>query len=600
MRKRLRAGRLAVRYAYKADPWRAAGSLAVNLVATLCDLMGAIVLKLVFDAVAAGDEAALTRAIALAAFTFSGSLLGHFASTTLGMGLRERTTLYIDTRIADLTAGIYTLEHHERPDHLDELHLLNLNHQRLAGIHDSLVSNLSGIVRLVATVGILGAIHPLLLLLPVAGIPCVLASARAVRLRHEMQDRIAGLWRLQARLIEIGTGRDAGKEVRLFGIGDDLAARWEASRAESDRLTERAEATGAILNALAWLVFGLAFGAAGLLVAHEAVGGRATVGDVVLALTMAGGVGGGVQSVAHSVNWLLENMKMGERLTWIEDAACEAAAAAAPRDPTPTPAALGDGIRLEGVTFRYPGTPTDGEAVLDGVDLLLPAGSTVAIVGDNGAGKTTLVKLLCRFYDPTGGRITVDGVDLRDLDVGEWRTRLSGCFQDFARLELLARQAVGVGDVGRVDDEPAVAAALDRAHATDVPGGLPSGLQTQLGRSFEGGVEPSTGQWQKLALGRAMMREQPLLLLLDEPTASLDPVTEAALFERYAGAAARTARRTGAITVLVSHRFSTVRMADLIVVLAGGRVAEIGTHEQLVAAAGAYAELYGLQARAYR
>ncbi len=168
----------------------------------------------------------------------------------------------------------------------------------------------------------------------------------------------------------------------------------------------------------------------------------------------------------------------------------------------------------------------------------------------------------------------------------DWRARLSGCFQDFARLEFTALQTVGVGDVPRVDDEAAVTGALERAHAADVPAGLPSGLGTQLGRTFDGGIEPSTGQWQKLALGRAMMREEPLLLVLDEPTASLDPQTEAALFERYAGAAARTARRTGAITVLVSHRFSTVRMADLIVVVSGGRIAEIGTHDQLVAAAG--------------
>jgi ATP-binding cassette subfamily B protein len=250
------------------------------------------------------------------------------------------------------------------------------------------------------------------------------------------------------------------------------------------------------------------------------------------------------------------------------------------------------------VAFRYPGSD-EGDAVVD-VDLHLPAGTTVAFVGENGAGKTTLVKLLCRFYDPTAGRVTVDGVDLRRFPVADWRARLSAGFQDFAQLELVAREAIGVGDLTRLDDTASVSAALDRAHAADVVDGLPSGLETQLGRSFDGGHELSTGQWQKLALGRAMMREAPLLLLLDEPTACLDAPSEHALFERYAGAARRAAATTGAITVLVSHRFSTVRMADLIAVMHDGRVVEVGTHSDLMAAEGLYAELFGLQAAAYR
>ncbi len=344
-------------------------------------------------------------------------------------------------------------------------------------------------------------------------------------------------------------------------------------------------------------MFGFGFMAAMVLVARQAAAGAASPGDVVLALTLAASVNAGVTGLANTMGWLLQNLKTGRRLAWLEDLAAEASARARPADPAPVPTALRDGIRLEGVFFRYPGTEAE---VLHGIDLFLPAGSTVAIVGDNGAGKTTLVKLLCRYYDPTEGRITVDGTDLSRFDVDAWRARLSGCFQDFARLELLARESVGVGDLPSIDDVAAVGAALDRAHASDVPATLPEGLSTQLGRSFPGGTEPSTGQWQKLALGRAMMREEPLLLVLDEPTASLDALTEHALFERYAGAAARTARRSGAITILVSHRFSTVRMADLIIVFDGGRIAEIGTHDQLVAGVGTYADLYTLQARSYR
>jgi ATP-binding cassette subfamily B protein len=229
----------------------------------------------------------------------------------------------------------------------------------------------------------------------------------------------------------------------------------------------------------------------------------------------------------------------------------------------------------------------------------------VAIVGENGAGKSTLVKLLCRMYQPDRGRILIDGLDLARIRADDWRARLAGAFQDFFRFEFQARRTVGVGDVVRLDNEPAVVAAVGRAGADDVVEHLSAGLDTQLGPTWPKGVEVSFGQWQKLALARGFMRDHPLLIVLDEPTAALDAETEHALFERYA-AVARGGREDqdvvddGRVTILVSHRFSTVRMADLIVVLDGSRVVEVGTHEALMAKGGQYAELYGIQAAAYR
>jgi ATP-binding cassette subfamily B protein len=201
-------------------------------------------------------------------------------------------------------------------------------------------------------------------------------------------------------------------------------------------------------------------------------------------------------------------------------------------------------------------------------------------------------------YAPTSGRITADGVDIAHVDAGEWRERLAGAFQDFARLELVAQATVGLGDEPRQDDRVAVASAVDRAGATPVVDDLREGLDTQLGPSWEGGVDVSFGQWQKLALARGYMRPEPLLLMLDEPTAALDAETEHALFERFASGA-REANDNGRVTVLVSHRFSTVRMADLIVVLDGARVVEVGTHSELMQRAGTYAELYSIQAAGY-
>ena len=232
--------------------------------------------------------------------------------------------------------------------------------------------------------------------------------------------------------------------------------------------------------------------------------------------------------------------------------------------------------------------------------MTLPARTSVAIVGENGAGKSTLVKLLCGFYQPVRGEILVDGVDLRRMPLDRWRARIAAGFQDFVRFELLAREAVGVGDLPRITSGPAVSAALERAQATDVVDRLEHGLETPLGKTLPGGTELSGGQWQKLALGRALMREEPLLLVLDEPTSALDASAEHALFERYAAQSRDLAAKTGAITVFVSHRFSTVRMADLIIVVADGRIVESGDHAALVRAGGLYAELYELQAEAYR
>jgi ATP-binding cassette subfamily B protein len=285
-------------------------------------------------------------------------------------------------------------------------------------------------------------------------------------------------------------------------------------------------------------------------------------------------------------------MDGSRRLAWLEDYAASLVASA----DVAVPARVREGIRLEHVSFTYPGT---SRLVLDDLSLTLPAGSVVAIVGENGAGKTTLVKLLAKMYEPSSGSIMVDDTPLARVPADAWRTRLAGAFQDFFRFEFVARHSVGLGDVPRRDDDAAVRSAVDHAGAGDVIERLPSGLETQLGPTWPGGVDLSFGQWQKIALARGFMREDPLLLVLDEPTAALDAETEHALFERYAEAA-RSGSSGNRITILVSHRFSTVRMAQLIVVLDGAKLVESGTHDELMTKGGQYSQLYGIQAAAYR
>jgi ATP-binding cassette subfamily B protein len=323
---------------------------------------------------------------------------------------------------------------------------------------------------------------------------------------------------------------------------------------------------------------------------------RAPASSVLLVLAAGARLSAYIGATVGEIGFLAGFWMYGAiRLAWLEDYAATVAASA----DQPVPDRIRKGIRFDHVSFAYPGTH---RLVLDDVNLMLPAGAVVAVVGENGAGKTTLVKLLAKMYEPRSGSIFVDDTPLSRVRADQWRARLAGAFQDFFRFEFKARQTIGIGDVPRLDESAAVMTAVGRAGADEVVVKLKAGLDTQLGPTWPDGVDVSFGQWQKLALARGFMRDEPLMLVLDEPTAALDAETEHALFERYAAATRGidTRHTNGRITILVSHRFSTVRMADLIVVLDGARLVEMGSHEELMAKGGQYAELYSIQAAAYR
>ena len=511
-------------------------------------------------------------------------------STRVQRRFRDKVTIALESHVARLQASVATVAHHERPEYLDRLAMLRDQVFVLDHMYMSLFSTCGWILRLGVTVGLLASVHPALVLLAVFALPTVLTSTWRPAVERVAMEKGAQANRLARHLFTIATTAAPAKEVRVTGIGPRLAAERRAAWEYAYARISAARWKSAWWHAAAWAIFGSGYVGAIVFVSS---GLRAPAGAVLLVLAAGARLSAYIGATVAEVGFLRGFWADGSRrLAWLEDYAASLAAAA----DRPVPARLRAGIRLEHVSFAYPGTD---RLVLNDVSLQLPAGAVVAVVGENGAGKTTLVKLLSKMYEPTRGVITADGEPLARMSADEWRSRLAGAFQDFVRFELRARQTVGLGDVPRLGDEAAVARAVGRAGATDVLDRLPAGLDTQLGRTWPQGVDLSFGQWQKLALARGFMRDEPLLLVLDEPTAALDAETEHALFERYA-AAARQDADSGRITVLVSHRFSTVRMADLIVVLDGARLVEVGTHDELLAKRGQYAELYGIQAAAYK
>ena len=577
-----------LRLGYRNEPALLVSSFALALLAALPDALLALWLKWLGEGYLEHKRGLLIVAAIGLGLSSTATWFLRTISTRVQRRFRDKVTIALEAHVARLQASVVTIAHQERPDFLDRLSVLRDQVFVLDHMYMSLFTTCGWILRLAVILVLLASVSPVLLLLALFAIPTVLTSSWRPAVERAAQERGAQSDRLAKHLFVTATTAPPGKEVRVTRIGPRLVTerrdaweRWYGPVASS-------RWASAWWHTAAWTVFGAAYVGA---VVYVSSGIDAPAADVLLVLAAGSRLSAYIGATVGEIGFLRGTWLDGSRrLAWLEDYAAAVAATAE----APVPERLHDGIRVEHVSFAYPGTE---RLVLEDVSVDLPAGAVVAVVGENGAGKSTLVKLLCKLYEPTEGRILVDGTPLADMPADEWRSRLSGAFQDFFRFELLARQSVGLGDVPRVEDEPAVATAVDRAGAGDVVERLPGGLDTQLGPTWPEGVEVSFGQWQKLALARGFMREQPLLLVLDEPTAALDAETEHALFERYA-AAARDAE--GRITVLVSHRFSTVRMADLIVVLDGARVVEVGTHDDLIARNGQYAELYGIQAAAYK
>ncbi len=576
--------------------WRASqrgttGIALLTLVNAVLPLGVAYVGKRLVDAVVAHDRLGALRWVAVEL-----ALVAGLAGASQGLALLRQivgSKLGLDTNLRILAKAIdLELRHFEDPEFYDQL----TRARREASSRPlSVVSRTFQMAQ--STIALLGygallvrfgALAVVALL--VAAIPATLAEMRfankAFSLRNWRSPDVRKLMYLE----NVLASEEHAKEVKLFGLGPHLLARYRALgeqfTREDEKLAVRRGTWAYLLSLVATITF---YGCYAVMAASAALG-TITLGDMTLGMVAFRQGQQAFQALLGGFGGMYEdNLYMSNLFGFLD--ATQADAVAATTEATPGVIDPNErGIRFDDVGFRYPGRT---DFALRHVDVFIPAGQSLAIVGQNGAGKTTFIKLLTRLYAPTEGRIHLDGKPLESWDEAELRRRIAVVFQDFARYQLSARENVGLGSIDALDDDARVHRAIEQGGATEVVAKLENGLETPLGRRFGGGVELSGGQWQKIALARAFMREDADILVLDEPTAALDAEAEHAVFERF-----RELTR-GRTSILISHRFPTVRMADRIVVIERGLLVEEGTHASLVAKDGRYAHLFALQARGY-
>ncbi|MBL8241406.1 MAG: ABC transporter ATP-binding protein [Bryobacterales bacterium] len=578
---------------WETSPSLASVSLLCRLVWALVPLGMLWVAKLIIDRVAVATAAKTgvpDDLWPLVALEFGLAIAGDLLMRAAGLAeslLGDRFTHHIGVRLMR-HASTLDLASFEDPVFYDKLERARRQSAARLGMLSQIASLLQTILSLLSvSVVIISFSWWFLPILVVALLPVFWGETRFAMLAYSLLYR----WTPERRELDylrlLGASVSTAKEVKLFGLGDFLIERTEALFdryfQENRKLAIQKAVTNAALNVLPLAGY---YGAYAVIL-YRTAKGELSLGD----LTFLSGAFLRSRNALESVFSTLSNVS--EQALFVRDLfeffdSKPTIEDHAHRLPAPRP--IRQGFEFQNVSFAY---ANSGKTVLENVSFRLEPEERIALIGENGAGKTTLIKLVSRLYDPTAGRILLDGVDLREYSPAELRKEIGVIFQDYVKFDMLVKENIGVGRVERMADQARVEAAAQKSLASDVVGNLANGYSHMLGRRFEGGAELSMGQWQKIALARAYMRDAQLLVL-DEPTSSLDARAEFEVFQRFADLT------KGKMAILISHRFSTVRMADRILVLGGGRIEEQGTHAQLVANGARYAELFELQAAGYR
>jgi len=564
----------------------------VTVVSGLLPTATAYIAKLLLDSVVAaiqhrGSTSDIVR-ITLFQFGVLAATAISSAFTTIAQSLlQERMALTIRHRVMAHSSELH-LAYFEGSTSYD---MLRQATQEAPTRPLSMMNSALGLGRTAITFGsmiaLLVSISPLLALVALlAPVPAFISQSKYGSRAFWLTFLMSPIKRRMDYLSSLVTTDTYAKETKLFGLGPYFVDRFRRLGVVSYE-RQRKLTINRNVSSTSWGLLSTLVGSAiALYIALEAVGGQLTLGDLALYTAAATSVQTSVSGLFTAFSGMYENNLYLDTLYRFLDTEPEIVA---PPSPRPMPSTVEGHIRFESVSFSYPGAD---EAALTGVTFEIRPGETIAVVGRNGAGKSTLFKLLCRLYDPTGGRILLDGVDIREYDPDELRTRISAMFQDYVTYQGTAAENIGLGDLTRLEDRPHIEDSARRAGADERIERLPSGYDSPLGRWFDQGVSLSGGEWQKIALARAFQREAPILIL-DEPTSALDAQAEHDLFARLRSLA------KGRTTLYISHRFSTVRQAERILLLDHGKVAEYGTHEELMAAGAGYAELFTLQAQAY-
>lgn len=515
------------------------------------------------------------------------SLVGQFRSLSDRV-LQYKLTNHVNSLIMEKAISL-DLQFFEDPQFYDNLQNARRQSDSSAiSIVNAILQIIQQVITLASVLVLLVRFSPLLAIVVfVAAIPSFLSQSQYAEMAFRAVTRRAKEARLLNYLEQLLTGNDTFKEVKMFGLGKPLLERYRQlfiNFFNEDIAIARKKS----LAGLGWgLLSSLAYYGSYVWVILRTIAGAATLGDMTMFLSIFRQSQQSITSLLGNFNNLYEsNLYLDNLLDYLKITPV----LGNPKDGLMAPSPIEQGIRFQNVSFKYPGSDV---FVLKNINLFIPPGESIALVGLNGAGKTTLVKLLTRLYDPTEGEILLDGHDLREYDLASLHQRFGVIFQDFVRYQFSVRENIGFGQVDELENLEKIKDAAERGGADQVIEGMPNGYETILGRRWEKGLELSGGQWQKIALARAFMRNAEALIL-DEPTSALDAEAEYEIFKRF------RELMSGRIAVLISHRFSTVRMADRIVVLSDGRIVELGSHAELMARGGPYSRLFELQAEGYR